>query len=115
MKFNGFVGFWEGEVEEQPGIWRSKIVERPYKGEVLKFKRGFRERSDAQNDEFTVSNQISILSDLYARQNWASIRYVVWNGVKWKVTNIDVNYPRLTLDIGGFYHGEPGKEPTETS
>lgn len=106
MKFNGAVGFWEGEKETTPGVWRPTIVERSYKGDILKFRRGFRERSNAQNDEFTVSNQISILSDLYAQQNWASIRYVVWNGVKWKVNNIDVDYPRLTLEIGGLYHGE---------
>lgn len=112
MKFNGTVGFWEGDKETTPGIWRPIIVERPYKGDILKFKRGFRERNNAQNDEFTVSNQISILSDLYARQNWASIRYVVWDGVKWKVNNIDVNYPRLTLEIGGLYHGE--KQTTTT-
>lgn len=114
MKFNGIVGFWEGEKELRPGIWRPSIVERPYKGDILKFRRGFRERTDAQNDEFTVSNQISILSDLYARQNWASIRYVIWNGVKWKVDNIEVDYPRLTLSIGGFYH-DSGNETTETS
>lgn len=117
MKFNGIVGFWEGEKEIKPGIWRPNIEERPYKGEVLKLRRGFREQSNAQNDEFTVSNKISILSDLYARQNWASIRYVVWNGVKWKVNNIDVDYPRLTLEIGGIYHdsNDHGQEEDTTS
>lgn len=114
MKFSGTVGFWEGEKEITPGIWRSVIVERPYKGDVLKFGRGFKSGSDTQNDEFTVNNQISILSDLYVRQNWASIRYVVWDGVKWKVNNIDVGYPRLILDIGGFYH-DPREKTTETA
>lgn len=115
MKFSGIVGFFEGEQETKPGIFRPVIVERKYVGDVLRAKRGFQSRSDAQNDEFTVNNQISILSDLYAKQNWASIRYVIWNGVKWKVSSIEVNYPRLTLDIGGFYHDESEQTTGEPS
>lgn len=112
MKFSGIVGFWEGEYEETPGVFRPTIVERKYTGDVLEFNKGFQQRSESQNDEFTINNQISILSDQYAKQNWASIRYVIWNGVKWKVSNIKVGYPRLILSVGGFYHGE---EPRGTT
>lgn len=110
MKFCGIVGFWVGEAEDEdrPGVWKSLIEERPYFGDVLRNTRRF-QSSDKQNDDLIVSNQISILSDLYAQQNWNSIRYVVWNEVKWKVTSVEVSYPRLILEIGGVYNGPDKK------
>lgn len=104
MKFHGIVGFWEGDKEVSPGIWKPNIVEKPYTGDVYRYSRRFQSSSDKQNDDLIVSNQISILADLYARENWHSIRYVVWNNACWKVTKVDVAYPRLTLEIGGIYN-----------
>lgn len=106
MKFSGTVGFWVDEIETVPGIWQGEIVERHYVGDVLRNTRSFQPSSEQVNDDFKVNNRISILSDMYMKQNWASIRYVIWNGKKWKVTSVDVNYPRLTLEIGGIYNGE---------
>lgn len=102
MKFSGIIGFQENEEEVKPGVWKPKIVERSYLGEVLRNNRRF-VYSDKQNPNLTTTNQISILSDLYARQNWQSILYVIWNGIKWQVSNVDISYPRLTLDLGGVY------------
>lgn len=105
MKFFGKVGFWIDETEIDQDIWGSNIVERDYYGDVIRDYRHF-QSSTNQNDNFTINNQISILSDLYAQQNWSSIRYVIWNDQKWAVTNVEINYPRLILNIGGIYNGE---------
>jgi hypothetical protein len=88
MKFFGIIGFWVGEKETKPGVWKSSIKEISYVGDILKNNRKF-VNSENQNDQFTINNQISILSDLYARNNWHSIRYVILNDVKWKVTNVE--------------------------
>lgn len=106
MKFVGKVGFWEEEVEVKPGVFRSDIIERSYTGDVYRNRRGFQAGENQQNKNLTINNQISILSDLYARNNWGSIRYVIWNEVKWEVTSVEVAYPRLVLEIGGVYNGE---------
>lgn len=103
MKFSGKIGFWEQDAEVSPGVWRPRIVERSYTGDVQKDTRRFMQ-SNTQNQTFTVNNQISILGDLYAQNNWASIRYVVWKGTKWSVTDVQVTYPRLTLTLGGVYN-----------
>lgn len=105
MKFSGKVGFWMEDVETSPGVYQSKIVERPYAGDVFSNNRRWQE-SDQQNDILKVRNSISIVSDLFARNNYASIKYVVWNNEKLKVTSVELNYPRLSLEIGGFYNGE---------
>lgn len=105
MKFHGAVGFWCEEAEVKPGVWKSQILERSYVGDILRNNRRF-QPADQQNDNFTISNQISILGDLYARENFDSIRYVIWNKVAWKVTSVEINYPRLILELGGVYNGE---------
>lgn len=104
MKFSGKVGFLTNEKEISPGVWKPIIEERQYVGDIFRNRRYYQESSNKQNVDLNTSNQISILSDLYAQQNWSSIRYVVWNGVKWQITSVDVNYPRLTLDLGGVYN-----------
>lgn len=106
MKFHGTIGFWIEDEEVKPGVYAPHIVERTgYHGDVLRNSRRAQPVSDQQNDDLTVSNQLSILSDLYLQQHWSSVRYVIWNGAMLKVTNVDVGYPRITLDIGGVYNG----------
>lgn len=112
MKFYGLVGFWVEDVEVKPDVFKSVFIERPYAGNVNWDNRHY-QTSEHQNDNIRLNNQISILSDLYSHENFASIRYVVWNNVKWRVTNVEVNYPRLVLTIGGVYNGS-GTEAVET-
>lgn len=113
MKFSGRVGFVLGSKETKPGIYRSVIEERTYKGDIYQNNRIHNSSSEKQNDDLKLSNRIAIVSDLYAQNNWSSIQYIVWRGVRWDVTRINVEFPRIILDIGGVYHGpEPAKETT---
>lgn len=32
------------------------------------------------------------------------MRYIEFMGAKWKITNIEVQYPRLILTVGGVYN-----------
>lgn len=113
MKFYGSVGFWIEDLETKPGVYVPGFVERPYAGDVNWNNRHF-QSSENQNETIRLNNQISILSDLYSQENFASIRYVIWNQIKWRVTNVEVNYPRLVLTIGGVYNGS-GTEASGTS
>lgn len=101
-KFVGKVGFWSEDKEVKPGIWKPGIIEKDYYGDIIQNNRRW-QNSGNQNDAFVVNNRISILSDLYAQQNYASIKYVVWNDIKLKVTSVEMAYPRLILEIGGEY------------
>lgn len=102
-KFYGAIGFAE-TVETDPGIWEEKIVERSYSGDVIRNIRKLQTPSNSVNDNITVSNEISIVADPYAELNMFAMRYVVFKGNKWKIESVDVNYPRLTLSIGGLYN-----------
>lgn len=100
-KWYGEIGFAE-TVETRPGIWEEQITKHNYYGNVIRNTR--RLQSANLNDNVNVSNEISILADPYAYQNFHSIRYLEFMGSKWKVTNIEVEYPRLTLSLGGVYN-----------
>lgn len=104
MKFIGKIGFWLGDKETSPGVFVPGILERSYTGDVHRFTHQFRPEENKQNVNFTVSNQISILLDLYMQQNWPSVRYILWNGVRWSVNRIDIEYPRIKIEIGGIYN-----------
>lgn len=103
MKWHGVIGYGE-TTETEPGIWTERITERVYSGEVLRNTRML-QTSGQVNDNINISNSISIISDPYANKNFHSIKYVEFMGTKWKVTNVDVQYPRLILSIGGVYNG----------
>lgn len=103
-KFCGVIGFSE-TVETEPGVWVEQITERRYFGDVLR-NTGRYQVSDGVNDNINIDNQISIVADPYANQNFHHMRYVEFMGTKWKTTGIEVQYPRLILSIGGEYNGQ---------
>lgn len=105
-KFCDVVGYAETR-ECRPGIWEEIITERQYYGDVLRNTRRL-EGADTINGDVALNNRISIVADPYAYQHFLAIRYVKWMGVSWKVTNIEVQSPRLVLTIGGVYSGTTG-------
>lgn len=103
-KFYGEIGYAE-IVEASPGVWREKITKRMYYGELIRNTRQL-QSADQLNDNINVANEISIVSDPFANQNFHSMRYVQFMGAKWKITKVEVQYPRLILTVGGVYNGE---------
>lgn len=101
-KYYGMIGFAE-TVETSPGIWKEHIKEYSYYGDLVRSSRRL-EQSNKVNDDVNLSNDISIVADPFARENFHAMRYVTYLGTKWKVTNVDVQYPRLVLSTGGIYH-----------
>lgn len=103
-KFYGIVGYGVTE-ETTPGVWTDRIVERNYSGDVIKnYKKSY--SGESINDNIDVSNNISIISDPFAMQHFHTIKYAKWMGAAWKVSTVEVQYPRLILTIGGVYNGE---------
>lgn len=103
-KWYGNVGFSK-TVEYESGAFEPRIIDRPYYGDI-ESNRWKRQSSGGVNDDINLSNQISIVSDPYAIHNCSEIIYVEFMGTKWKVTDVDVQYPRLVLSIGGVWNGK---------
>ncbi len=103
-KWYGAIGYGE-TVETRPGIWEEQITERNYYGDLIRVSRAL-QSSGQVNDNINVSNNISIIADPFANQNFHAMRYVEFMGAKWKITNVSVEFPRLVLTVGGLYNGE---------
>lgn len=102
-KWYGKIGYADN-VDVEPGICEDSIVERPYYGDLNRNTRSL-QNSGGINDNINISNEISIVADPYASENFYKMRYVEFAGTKWKITNVEVKYPRLILSIGGVWNG----------
>lgn len=109
-KFYGAVGYSVTEEKlddpSHPGVYVDHVYTKNYVGEVLRMSRRWQGNQDSINDNLTINNQISILADPYAYHHFHEIKFIEWMDTKWKVTSVEVKYPRLILDIGGVYTEE---------
>lgn len=103
-KWYGVIGYAE-TVETKPGIWEEQITERDYYGDLFRNSRRL-QSTDKVNDDINISNQLSIVADPYAINNFYSMRYAEFSGAKWKITDVEVQYPRLILTLGGVWNGQ---------
>ena len=101
-KYYGSVGYRFDDVEVSPGVWKEKIDERVVYGD---FNRNIKrtENSGQVNDTINVNNQISFIADPYAMDNFQYIKYATYMGSKLAVVSVEVEYPRLILNLGGIY------------
>ena len=105
-KYYGFVGFARN-VETKPDVYEQVVEERAYYGDVFKINRKL-VTSDHLNDNIIASTRISIVADPFAYNHFHEIVYLSWMGANWKVTDVQVEYPRLIMEIGGLYNGQTG-------
>ena len=101
-KFFGKIGYAETQ-QTSPGVWEEKITEREYFGDLIRNTRRL-QSSGNLNDNIVVANDISIVADPFANQNFHAMRYVEFMGTKWKISNVEVQYPRLILTLGDKYN-----------
>ena len=103
-KFYGAIGY-ATPTEVRPGVHSYEITERNYSGDIVRNTSRWATSSDSTNDDLNVNNLISIIADPFAYQNFHAMKYVEFMGTKRKITDVEVQYPRLILTIGGEYNG----------
>lgn len=113
MKYSGKIGFWIDDVEIRPGVYKSEIVEKPYRGDITRTSQRWKSTENL-NDDLMVNNRISIIADLYLNNHISSIKYITFMGNKWKVSSIEINYPRVIIDMGEVWNGVNSKQTTGT-
>lgn len=102
-KFHGPIGYMEN-VETAPGVYTEVVTEHIHSGDILRNSRST-EPGIGLNDDMRLSNQISIVADQFAANNYQNMRYVTLDGNRWKIIKMEVQRPRLILTIGGLYNG----------
>lgn len=101
-KFFGKIGYAMTQ-ETKPGVWTDQIIEHEYYGDLLRNSYRF-QTSDKVNDDVLIANEFSIIADSFAKDSFHLMRYIEFEGTKWKITNVEVRYPRLNLTVGGIYN-----------
>lgn len=102
-KYCGKIGYVITK-DQGHGIYSEVETERKYYGESFRSSRRL-QSGEQVNDNINISNQISVVADPFAMSNYFWIRYAEFMGTKWKVTDVEVQYPRLVLTLGGLYNG----------
>lgn len=100
-RFSGKLGFVITR-ETEEGVWLEDVAEIPVKGTI----RSLWVRNDnnaSVNTDLRLTNEISVLMDTKIKTHLETLKYVVWKGLKWEVQSVGVNYPRLTINLGGLY------------
>lgn len=104
MKYYGLVGFGKTVSNEGDDVWKEEITERPYFGDIPKHVYTT-QSTDKLTKDVQLNMQINIVADEFAVKFMHLIRYAEWRGVKWQVTAVEPQYPRLILSLGGVYNG----------
>lgn len=110
MKWCGKIGFFvEEEVFKDgigTGVWKNRIVEKQYLGDLVSDYRSQDAGNNQVNDNLNVNNRISIIADRFIDEHIIDIKYIEFKGQKFKLKAFSQNYPRIELSIGGVYHEE---------
>lgn len=104
-RFHGEVGYGV-PVENPPGSgnWEDEITERRYTGDVIRNVRNL-EVGEKVNPDISLGNSISVVADQFAIEHSSWIKYVRWAGTLWTVPAVEVQSPRLILNLGSVYNG----------
>lgn len=104
-RFCGNIGYAVQE-EIRPGVFSNNhIREVEYIGDVKTI--NFRQSAtDKVEDDLSTTDVISVIADPFAFENFSNIRYVVYMGVRWKVSSVQIQRPRIILTLGGVYNGD---------
>lgn len=113
-KFYGKIGFLQ-TVETEPGIWEPVETVRQYYGDVNRNQRRYQASEQSINDNLNISNEISIMGDPYAYENFNAMRWVEFGGAKWRITWINIEYPRIILTLSGVYNDTDEVDSPDTS
>lgn len=103
MKWSGSIGFEHTE-ETEPGVWTSVVTEKKYYGDLNRILK-LSQTANQVNDNININNTLSIVADPYANNHYFEMKYATLSGTKWKITSVEVKYPRLILSLGGVYNG----------
>lgn len=104
-RWYGEIGFSTTE-ETAPGIHTEVIVTREYYGDLIKQSIRRADINHSTNKDVDISNRISFVADPFAYAHIGQIRYATYAGLKWEVSDIDIDRPRLTVSLGGVYNEE---------
>lgn len=104
-RFYGVIGYVHEVEDGTSGNWLQIPTEYHYYGDILRDVVQSRENLQQVHNEINISNYISIMADAYAYENYHAMKYIMWDGVRWNIREVEERRPRLLIRLGGLYNG----------
>ena len=101
-RFYGRIGFVD-TYESSPGVWSERTIAPTYSGDILTDRKRFAS-GESVNDDLVLVNYISVVCDTYMFENYHAMRWVELDGQKWKITAVEMDYPRAKINFGGKWN-----------
>lgn len=99
------------EQEVRPGISEDVITESPKLAEVKQRTEAFTVEGEII-PRYRTTTSVSVLSDGVIKPDYSNLRYVLYAGVRWSISTVTHEPPRMTIFIGEVYNGPtPGGAP----
>jgi hypothetical protein len=90
--------------ETAPGVYTNVASEIEIRGDFIQSRQRWNEPTEI-NQDVKLEHRISFVASQSVTQQIQNIRYVKIADVKWSVTTITTQPPRLVLALGGVYNG----------
>lgn len=102
-KFSGLVGYVT-QSETSPGVWSSVENSITMRGDII------RQSSNSQNDDkvnsdISLNHRVSLVGDAYSFGNYYNIRWIEIDGLKWEISSVEIQRPRIIVALGGIWNG----------
>lgn len=104
MKWCGDIGFVSTQ-ETDPGIYKKIEIDKRYKGYMTRLRRQ-NKVEEVVNDSPLLDIQIRVYINPYLNENLYNIKYITYMNKKWKVSNIEIQYPQAIFTLGGLFFNE---------
>lgn len=101
-RYAGLVGYVTQE-ETVPGVWLPVDNSKQMRGDIIKLSSS--QNGDKVNSDITLNHRVSLVGDAYAFGNYYNIKWIEMDGMKWEVSSVEVQRPRLILSLGGLWNG----------
>lgn len=101
-RFAGLVGY-ATQVESVPGVWSSDIKPRLMKGDVIR-QSSNSQNGDKVNNNISLNHRVSLVGDAYAFGNYYDIKWIEIDGLKWSVSSVEIQRPRIIVTLGGLWN-----------
>jgi hypothetical protein len=102
-RFAGLVGYVTQE-ETSPGVWSPVNDSKMMRGDIIR--QGLTSSDNGKvNGDISLNHRVSLMGDKYAFDNCYYIKWVEINSLKWEVTSVELQRPRIILTLGGLWNG----------
>lgn len=102
-KFAGWVGYVTQE-ETSPGVWSPMDNPKRMRGDIIRQNVNHQDNGKV-NGDISLNHRVSLIGDKYAFNNVHFIKWVEFNNLKWEVTSVELQRPRIIVSLGGLWNG----------